>query len=609
MARPGVGVTNVQTNGKGNGAHLRRIASKENTPINHTPLMDSIERGGDNSYYSQLTAAGSPSSSSSSSSSNLKNDSSSNSPYSSSSSLGAGSGSGAGGGGEQPAAAMSMEDKMSMVLLFILYALQGIPMGLCGSIPLYLKERGTTYEGLSLFSLVSLPFSLKLVWAPLVDSCYLKDVGRRKTWLIPIQLLTGVVMLVGAPFVGHWLGGDVLTTTPTPPNVNYLTAFFLALYFLMATQDIAVDGWALTMLSRENVAYASTCNSIGQSFGFFLANQGFTALSDSTWCHRHFNTPPGTALVTLSSFMRYSGWVFLVVTVFVWIFKTERPIAPEDEPEGLIDTYRHVAGMFRLRSVQMLFLILLTCKIPFAPADAVSTFKLQEYGMPKADIATISPILLIIGLLLPAVTSSWLTTRPLDVFMIGIPLKLITSALGWVVVQTTTSAYQTGEAGIFFFLSLLVVMILHEVAGQLIFISSMSFFAKISDPNIGGTYMTFLNTVSNLGSKWPNSCALWFQPKLTVATCKFVAIGVGGTTSFAQDVMSSCAADGGTACVAAGGKCQVLLDGYTVQTAACILFGVLWIYVFRAVINKVQDLPYGDWMVTASSRAASAKGL
>ena len=46
-------------------------------------------------------------------------------------------------------------------------------MGLCGSIPLILKERRVSYEGLSLFSLVSLPFSLKIVWAPIVDTFYL----------------------------------------------------------------------------------------------------------------------------------------------------------------------------------------------------------------------------------------------------------------------------------------------------------------------------------------------------------------------------------------------------------------------------------------------------
>jgi PAT family acetyl-CoA transporter-like MFS transporter 1 len=67
-------------------------------------------------------------------------------------------------------------------------------------------------------------------------------------------------MLAGAGAAGDWAG----ETPGVKPSVRPLTGFFLALYFLMATQDIAVDGWALTMLSRENVGYASTCNSIGQ---------------------------------------------------------------------------------------------------------------------------------------------------------------------------------------------------------------------------------------------------------------------------------------------------------------------------------------------------------
>lgn len=38
-------------------------------------------------------------------------------------------------------------DTVSMGLLLVLYTLQGIPMGLCGSIPLILKERQVSYEG------------------------------------------------------------------------------------------------------------------------------------------------------------------------------------------------------------------------------------------------------------------------------------------------------------------------------------------------------------------------------------------------------------------------------------------------------------------------------
>ena len=35
---------------------------------------------------------------------------------------------------------------------------------------------------------------------------------------------------------------------------------------------------------------------------------------------------------------------------------------------------------------------------------------------------------------------------------------------------------------------------------------------------IAGTYMTFLNTINNLGSIWPSSLALWLLPKLTIYT-------------------------------------------------------------------------------------------
>jgi len=41
------------------------------------------------------------------------------------------------------------------------------------------------------------------------------------------------------------------------------------------------------------------------------------------------------------------------------------------------------------------------------------------------------------------------------------------------------------------------------------FVSMMAFSAKVSDPRIGGTYMTLLNTVANLGGK-PNLQYLYF---------------------------------------------------------------------------------------------------
>ena len=47
------------------------------------------------------------------------------------------------------------------------------------------------------------------------------------------------------------------------------------------------------------------------------------------------------------------------------------------------------------------------------------------------------------------------------------------------------------------------------------FVSIMAFFARVSDPAVGGTYMTLLNTFSNLGSMWSKSFSLWFVDQIT----------------------------------------------------------------------------------------------
>lgn len=52
------------------------------------------------------------------------------------------------------------------------------------------------------------------------------------------------------------------------------------------------------------------------------------------------------------------------------------------------------------------------------------------------------------------------------------------------------------------------------------YVAIMAFNAKVSDPLIGGTYMTLLNTVSNLGGNWPSTVALWLVDPLTVKECQ-----------------------------------------------------------------------------------------
>jgi PAT family acetyl-CoA transporter-like MFS transporter 1 len=167
-------------------------------------------------------------------------------------------------------------DFQSILLLFLLYTLQGVPMGLASSIPLLLQERGASYTDQSIFSLVSWPFSLKLLWAPIVDGFYYPPFGRRKSWLIPVQFLCGFMMIMATSRINSMLGDN-----KSPPDVHGLTVFFIVLYFLMATQDIAVDGWAIEILSRKNVGWASTCNAVGQALGNVVSFILFMALNSA----------------------------------------------------------------------------------------------------------------------------------------------------------------------------------------------------------------------------------------------------------------------------------------------------------------------------------------
>ncbi len=138
-------------------------------------------------------------------------------------------------------------DKYNIAVLLFLYVLQGIPLGLAGSIPYLLQSRHVSYKEQAVYSFVFWPFSVKLLWAPIVDAAYFKWFGRRKSWLVPIQYLIGFFMLVLSLHIKDLMGeGD----SKAPICVKTLTVVFFMLNFLAATQDIAVDGWALTMLAR-----------------------------------------------------------------------------------------------------------------------------------------------------------------------------------------------------------------------------------------------------------------------------------------------------------------------------------------------------------------------
>lgn len=215
------------------------------------------------------------------------------------------------------------KDLKHILFLIYLYLLQGVPLGLAASIPFLLATRKVSYADQGTFTFAFYPFSIKLLWAPIVDSLFIKKFGRRKSWLIPIQLLIGIFMIVSANYCQF-----LVYNLQSKGDIIILTVIFTVFTFLAATQDIALDGWAISMLSKENVAWQSTCNGVGQTAGFFIGNISIIVFESSKFCNQYirpfFNLPnQDYGIVSLQSkkkiLFSLLGKNLIFFRVYVWI--------------------------------------------------------------------------------------------------------------------------------------------------------------------------------------------------------------------------------------------------------------------------------------------------
>lgn len=114
----------------------------------------------------------------------------------------------------------------------------GFPFGIIQElIPLYLRSEGLGLEAIGLASLIGLPWSLKALWAPLVDR-----VGSLKSWMI-----LGLAVCTLGTLMVPWV----------PVESRLLMGILFGIAIGSATQDIAVDGTLATALPADEVARAN----------------------------------------------------------------------------------------------------------------------------------------------------------------------------------------------------------------------------------------------------------------------------------------------------------------------------------------------------------------
>ena len=359
-------------------------------------------------------------------------------------------------------------------------------MGLAGgSVPFLLKSH-LSYGQIGIFSLASYPYSLKLLWSPIVDAVWSRRIGRRKSWILPIQLCSGFGMLYMGSRATQMMKE---AGAADGSGVWAFTMWWFLLVFLCATQDIAVDGWALTLLSQPNLSYASTAQTVGLTAGQFLSYTVFLALNSPDFANRWFRAvPQDQGVLNLSGYLTFWGWSYLLVTLGLAVLKREERTKNRD---GIVEVYRSMLGILRISNIQTIICVHLIAKLGFMANEAVTNLKLLDKGFSTEDLALTVLIDFPFEIALGYYAGRWSTDYPaLHVWSWAFVARLIAA----LVAQGVVMIFPPQGTTTWYLLTVIGSHIFSTFTSTVMFVTISAFHARIADPVIGGTYMTLLAT-------------------------------------------------------------------------------------------------------------------
>ncbi len=269
-------------------------------------------------------------------------------------------------------------------------------MGIASGIPLYmvlstlliwLTRENIEIATVGLFALTQIPWSLKFVWAPFVDTYKIpfltKYLGMRKSWLLVSQIFL-IFSLIMLGF--------------SDPNQNlFLTAFFALLTaFFSANQDIIIDAFRIEILDDEFQGAGAAATQFGYRFGGLLAGAGSLYLkSILTWSE---------------VFLIISGIIFMLSICTIFLVKLDK-INFKKKSNNLLAPFKE----FILRNTFHKSLIIILFIFSFKFGDVVAGIMANPFyvkiGFSNIDIANASKIFGVIMTLLGVFIGGYLVKK------------------------------------------------------------------------------------------------------------------------------------------------------------------------------------------------------
>ena len=264
-------------------------------------------------------------------------------------------------------------DKDTLGVIFSRRMLVALLMGFSCGVPLlitisvlqaWMRKEGVDLEVIGLYALVGMPYTLKFIWAPLLDRYVLPFMGRRRGWLLIFQICLMLSIV--------WLGfGDPKNN----PWLVALAAFFVT--FFSASQDIEVDAYRREDLADEELGLGSTLYVQGYRLGMLLASGGGLALSD----HIPF------------SYVYFILAATMLVGIATTIF-TPEPVVTEGRPgsfkEAVIGPFVEFFTRSDVLTGLLILAFVLLYKIGDSMASFISTPFYLDLGFSGTEIAVVT---------------------------------------------------------------------------------------------------------------------------------------------------------------------------------------------------------------------------
>ncbi len=185
-----------------------------------------------------------------------------------------------------------VEDKRILLMLALGFS-SGLPLLLVlSTFTLRLAFSDIDVKTIGLFSYVALPYSLKFLWAPMIDRTDVpvlaRYLGRRRAWMVATQIATALSLFVMA-----------FADPKTDLALLGLGAFLVS--FCAASQDVVIDGWRIDAAGSDMQGILAATSNLGYRLGLITAGAGALFIAASGGWQVAYLTMAGLMLVGLTA--------------------------------------------------------------------------------------------------------------------------------------------------------------------------------------------------------------------------------------------------------------------------------------------------------------------